>query len=77
METTPLSPLLSTRLARLSQEIHGTLEEVRRHIQELEKVEECVQLAQEQASADFAALLKEALNRSFSPGARPSRPTSG
>jgi hypothetical protein len=63
MDTSPLSRQLSLRLDQLTREIHRSLEEVRRYIQELEEVEQSAHLGQTQTGQDFTQLLKNTLDR--------------
>ena len=61
MDITPLSSHLSLRLEKLNQEIRDRLEEVRRHIQELEAVER--KTCPEKDRTSFQDLLAEAAGR--------------
>jgi hypothetical protein len=62
METSPLSRQFGIRLDQLNQDIHRSLEQVRRHIQALEEVEQQAQTSRTESSQpNFADLLKESI----------------
>jgi hypothetical protein len=61
MANPPVSPQLSHRLDQLTQDIRCSLAQVRRHIQELEQVEQA-DLAPGQGGQGFSTLLKSALS---------------
>ena len=61
MNTSPLSNQFGPRLQMLDREIQDSLSEVRRHIRELEKVE------QQPNEARFADLLEQSIEQSDPP----------
>ena len=61
MKTSPLSNQIGPQLQKLDREIQDSLNEVRRHIRELEKAE------QQPDQARFADLLKQSLQHSDPP----------
>ncbi len=61
MDTSPLSRHFDIRLEKLNQEIHDSLQKVRRHIQELEEVEKNVQSGD--SGQNFADLLKNSIEK--------------
>ena len=68
METSPLSRQFGIRLDQLNQDIHRSLEQVRRHIQALEEVEQQAQTSRTgSGQQNFADLLKESLKETESP----------
>lgn len=68
METSPLSRQFGIRLDQLNQDIHRSLEQVRRHIQALEEVEQQAQTSRTgSGQKDFADLLKESLEETEPP----------
>lgn len=63
MENSPISQQFDIRLARLNQEIHASLAQVRRHLQELEQVEQSAQTGKTRNGQGFAELLKQSMER--------------
>ena len=63
MENSPISHQFDIRLARLNQEIHDSLAQVRRHLQELEQVEQSAQMGKPRTGQDFAELLKQSMEQ--------------
>ena len=64
MNTPPLSQNIEIRLERLNREIRQGLDEVRRRIHELEKVEASTRPVATDKGSDFGALLREQLEQS-------------
>jgi len=72
METSPLSRQFGIRLDQLNKDIHRSLEQVRRHIQALEEVEQQTPSPRAGAErANFADLLKDSMDKSEPPPSSP------
>ncbi len=66
MNTPPLSQNFDIRLERLNREIRQGLDEVRRRIHELERVEESTRPGATEKGSDFGAVLRERLEQTQS-----------